>query len=209
MIYLTDKIEFPSVENASLEGLVALGGDLSVARLILAYESGIFPWFNDDRLLMWWSPDPRMVLFPESLKVSKSMKKVIANNRFEVTFNQDFNQVITACAAAKRKDQDGTWITPAMIESYVKLNALGKALSVEVWEEDKLVGGLYGVLTGQVFSGESMFAKVSNASKLAFIELVAMLEEIGVTLIDCQMYTDHLASLGAEEISREVFLSYL
>ncbi|MBA6151621.1 leucyl/phenylalanyl-tRNA--protein transferase [Gelidibacter maritimus] len=208
MILLTDKIEFPNPTNASPDGLLALGGDLSVERLLLAYKNGVFPWFNDDNdLILWWSPNPRFVLFPERLKISKSMAQTLRNNDFVVTVNKDFESVISECAEAKRKGQAGTWITNEMTKAYTKLHHLGYATSVEVWQEDSLVGGLYGVDLGNgVFCGESMFAKVSNASKVAFI---TFLQNTNYKLIDCQVYTKHLASLGAEEIGRDEFLEYL
>lgn len=207
MQYLTSKIEFPKVEEADEEGLLAIGGDLSVARLLLAYQSGIFPWFNSGDPVLWWSPDPRFVLFPEKLKVSKSMKQVLKKSDFTVTVNQDFMGVIKACSLAKREGQSGTWITDAMVQAYIKLHQLGYAKSVEVWQEEELVGGLYGLdLDNGVFCGESMFAKVSNASKVAFITFI---QNTNYKLIDCQVYTNHLESLGAEDISREDFLKYL
>lgn len=209
MFYLSDRLEFPDVDTASLEGVVAVGGDLTVERLLLAYQSGIFPWFENEDLLLWWSPDPRMVLFPEKLKVSKSTRQTIKSKRFKVTFNKAFKQVITECATIKRPGQEGTWITKGMVSSYTKLHELGKATSVEVWENDELVGGLYGVHINDIFCGESMFSKTSNASKVGFIYLVEKLKKQGITLIDCQVHTQHLESLGAEEIPREVFLSYL
>ncbi|MGO3238794.1 MAG: leucyl/phenylalanyl-tRNA--protein transferase [Psychroflexus halocasei] len=211
MHLLDNTLSFPHPEQTHETGILALGGDLSPERLILAYQNGIFPWYSDDEPLLWWSPDPRMVLFPDELKVSKSMRKLFRDQKFKVTFNQDFESVIRACAEIPRQGQDGTWITEEMIESYLKLHQLGYAQSVEVYENEKLVGGLYGIHLKEkaVFCGESMFTKVSNASKYGFISLVRKLQEEGVQLIDCQIYTAHLASLGAKEISREAFLSYL
>lgn len=208
MILLTDKIEFPDPTQADPDGLLAVGGDLSVKRLLLAYKSGVFPWFNDDNtFILWWSPNPRFVLFPERLKVSKSMTQVLRNKGFTVTINQDFESVILECSNAKRQGQAGTWITYEMIKAYTKLHYLGNATSVEVWQNEMLVGGLYGVDLGNgVFCGESMFAKVSNASKVAFITFI---QNTNYKLIDCQVYTNHLASLGAEEIERSEFLEYL
>lgn len=208
MVFLSEKIEFPEVSRASREGLLAIGGDLSVDRLILAYKKGIFPWFDsDDDLILWWSPNPRFVLFPERLKVSKSMTQVLRNNHFTVTVNKDFKSVITECSKAKRAGQPGTWITEDMLNAYNKLHHLGYATSVEVWQNDTLVGGLYGVDVGNgVFCGESMFAKESNASKVAFITFI---QKMNYKLIDCQVYTNHLESLGAEEIARDEFLKYL
>lgn len=211
MHLLDDTFSFPHPELTHETGILAIGGDLSPERLILAYQNGIFPWYSDDEPLLWWSPDPRMVLFPDELKVSKSMRKLFRDQKFKVTFNQDFESVIRACAEIPRQDQDGTWITEEMIQSYLKLHQLGYAQSVEVYENEKLVGGLYGIYLKEkaIFCGESMFTKVSNASKYGFISLIKKLKEEGVQLIDCQIYTAHLASLGAKEISREAFLSYL
>ena len=207
MEYLTENIIFPDVSEATLDGVLAIGGDLSVERLLLAYRSGIFPWFDDEEPIVWWSPDPRFVLFPEKLKVSKSMKQVLRNSNFEVTVNKDFRSVITECSNMKRDGQAGTWITEQMIKAYVKLHEQGYAKSVEVWQDNKLVAGLYGVdLDNGVFCGESMFTKVSNASKVAFITFI---QNTNYKLIDCQVYTNHLASLGAEDINRVEFLEYL
>jgi leucyl/phenylalanyl-tRNA--protein transferase len=176
---------------------------------LLAYNSGIFPWYEEGSPIIWWSPDPRMVLYPSELKISKSMRQVMAKQAFTVTYNTCFREVITQCAKAKRKDQDGTWITNNMIEAYCKLHKQGIATSVEVWEDKELVGGLYGIDLGTIFCGESMFAKVSNASKVGFITLVQYLQQKNYALIDCQVHTKHLQSLGAKEISREAFLSVL
>ncbi|WP_411893225.1 leucyl/phenylalanyl-tRNA--protein transferase [Winogradskyella sp. A2] len=207
MHFLNQKIEFPDVTEATAEGLLAVGGDLSSERLIHAYTNGVFPWYDADDPILWWSPDPRFVLFPEDLKVSKSMKQILRKKEFEVTFNKAFTEVINNCALAKREDQEGTWITDDMIDSYIKLHELGYAKSVEVWENMKLVGGLYGIdLNNGVFCGESMFAKVSNASKVAFITLV---QSNKYELIDCQLHTKHLESLGAKHISRSEFLKHL
>lgn len=209
MFFLDDKHYFPPVNTASPEGVVAVGGDLHPDRLILAYRSGIFPWFEDGQPILWWSPDPRMVLFPDELKVRKSMRQFMRNSGLKVTRDQAFEQVIRECALIDRPGQCGTWITNEMIRAYTDLHAKGIARSVEVWDGDTLVGGLYGIDLGNVFCGESMFAKKSNASKLAFISLVQELKEKNYELIDCQVYTDHLASLGAREIPREVFMSYI
>ena len=207
--YLTDALVFPPVDTANEEGLLAVGGDLSPDRLILAYRSGIFPWFNNDSLILWWSPDPRMVLYPQHIKISKSMKKVLRSNRFRLTKNTCFEEVLHNCSSIKREGQDGTWITEEMKRAYVELHKRGVAKSYEVWEDEKLVGGLYGVDLGHIFCGESMFSLTSNASKFAFIKMAQELYEKGYELIDCQVYNDHLASLGAEEISRKQFLTYL
>ena len=209
MILLGKEIIFPNVNTASQDGIVAIGGDLSTERLILAYKSGIFPWYNEGEPIIWYSPDPRMVLFPDKLKISKSMHQVLRKNDFEITFNQNFTEVISQCKTWERKDQAGTWITDEMKIAYMKLHELGIAKSVEVWQNNELVGGLYGIDLGHVFCGESMFSKVSNASKAAFIHLTRKLEEENYKLIDCQVYNDHLASLGAEEISRAKFIEIL
>jgi len=209
MILLGKEIIFPNVETASQQGIVAIGGDLSAARLILAYKSGIFPWYNEGEPIIWYSPDPRMVLFPDKLKISKSMYQVLRKNDFEITFNQNFTEVISQCKTWERKDQAGTWITDEMKIAYMKLHELGIAKSIEVWQNNELVGGLYGIDLGHVFCGESMFSKVSNASKAAFIHLTRKLKEENYKLIDCQVYNEHLASLGAEEIPRAKFIEIL
>ena len=207
MQLISHKIEFPDVNQSSSDGLLAYGGDLSVKRLILAYSSGIFPWFESDQPILWWSPDPRFVLFPEDLKISKSLKKTIENEAFKITTNTCFREVINSCSQTERKGQDGTWITQNMIEAYCKLHDLGYATSVEVWQEDKLVGGLYGVnINNHVFSGESMFSKVSNASKVGFALFV---EQSTYKLIDCQVYTKHLERFGAKYIPRSDFIKLL
>ena len=209
MVILSNEISFPKAELAESSGLLAVGGDLSLARLKLAYTSGIFPWYSEGEPILWYSPDPRMVLFPDELKISKSMRQIIRSNRFRVTFNQAFEEVIRNCKNIDRNQQGqaGTWITNEMEQAYILLHKDGWAKSVEVWEGDELVGGLYGVEVGSVFCGESMFSKVSNTSKLALIALVQ--NNKAYQLIDCQVYNDHLASLGAREIPREDFLHYL
>ena len=209
MYRLTDALLFPSPMQASAEGIVAVGGDLQPERVMLAYRKGIFPWFESDDFLLWWSPDPRMVLFPDRLKISKSMRTVLRKKQFEVTFNRAFDQVVEACAKVKRFGQNGTWITPGLMEVYSTLHTQGHAHSVEVWEEGSLVGGLYGIDLGTVFCGESMFSKSSNASKVALISLVKELKKNKYELIDCQVPTQHLASMGAEPISRTEFLTFL
>lgn len=216
MIFLSDKLWFPSVETASPEGVIAFGGDLSIERLLLAYKSGIFPWYNQDEPIIWYSPEQRMVLFPSELKVSKSTKQLLRKAIFTVTYNQNFKEVIKQCKIISRKGQAGTWITDEMEQAYLQLHKLGHATSVEVWLGHELVGGLYGVDLpkrqaglGGVFCGESMFSKVSNASKIAFISLVEKLKDEQYKIIDCQVYNDHLASLGAKEIPRAEFLKYL
>jgi leucyl/phenylalanyl-tRNA--protein transferase len=207
MYFLTQKIEFPDVSEASTEGLLAVGGDLSTERLLHAYANGIFPWFEDEEPILWWSPDPRFVIFPKALKVSKSMKQVLRKGEFKVTVNKDFESVIENCAVAKRHSQLGTWITDSMKTSYIKLFELGYAKSIEVWQNKELVGGLYGIdLGNKLFCGESMFAKVSNASKAGFITFI---QNSDYKLIDCQLHTNHLESLGGIHISRSEFQKYL
>jgi leucyl/phenylalanyl-tRNA--protein transferase len=205
---LGKELVFPPVEMSEPDGLLAVGGDLSVNRILLAYREGIFPWYQGDHIL-WWSPDPRFVLFPERLRVSKSMQQLIKKHFFQITFNKAFERVISACKTIDRKGQDSTWITPQMKEAYVELHRQGYAQSAEAWKEGELVGGLYGIRMGNVFCGESMFSKVSNASKFAFISLVQYLERDGLRMVDCQVYTSHLESLGAEMIPRHEFIRIL
>ncbi|KOY85272.1 leucyl/phenylalanyl-tRNA--protein transferase [bacterium 336/3] len=207
--FLGDELYFPPVTRASSEGVVAIGGDLSEERLLLAYQSGIFPWFSDGEPIIWWSPDPRFVLYPQNVKVSKSMQQLFRKNTFEVTFDKSFEQVILNCKKIKREGQNGTWITDDMVAAYCSLHQKGFAHSVEVWQSGVLVGGLYGLSLGDSFFGESMFAKVSNASKYGFIALVNALEKKGFNLVDCQVHTEHLESLGAEYIPRKKFLESL
>ena len=210
MYILSDKISFPPVTIASLEGIVAIGGDLSVERLLLAYKSGIFPWYNEGEDIHWYCPDPRFVLFPEDIKVSKSMKKYFNRDIFQITYNKAFDQVIHYCQDINRKAQDGTWITQEMKKAYLEFHSIGIATSVEVWDDkEQLVGGLYGVKIGKIFYGESMFSLVSNASKFAIISLCDKLKKENFKLIDCQVYTNHLASLGAQYISKEAFLQII
>jgi len=209
MFRLTKELYFPPVHSASTEGILAFGGDLSPERLLLAYKNGIFPWYNIDEPIIWWSPDPRMVLFLDELKVSKSMRIVLNRNLFKVTFNQDFKSVVRNCQQINRKGQDGTWISDEMLFAYEKLHLLGIAKSVEVWQNEQLVGGLYGIDLGHVFCGESMFSKVPNASKVAFISLVNHLKANQYQLLDCQVYNEHLASLGCREISRIDFIKII
>jgi leucyl/phenylalanyl-tRNA--protein transferase len=205
---LDHELWFPPVEEATKEGLLAIGGDLSADRLLLAYRSGIFPWFNEDEPPLWWCPDPRFVLFPDELYISKSMDQLHRKNKFRVTINQAFEEVIWQCAAT-RKNKEGTWITDEIIDAYNELHRLGYAVSVEAWINDQLVGGLYGIKMGKLFFGESMFNKVSNASKYAFISYVLQMQKEGIVLIDCQVYTPHLESMGARMIDRELFLNIL
>ncbi|OGS70920.1 MAG: leucyl/phenylalanyl-tRNA--protein transferase [Flavobacteria bacterium RIFCSPLOWO2_12_FULL_35_11] len=209
MYLLSKELLFPPVYLANKDGLLALGGDLSAERLLLAYKSGIFPWYSEGEPIIWYSPDPRMVLFPKNLNISKSMMQIIRKNQFRATFNQNFSEVISNCKNSYREGQGGTWITDVMEQAYNNLHKLGVAKSVEVWEGNELVGGLYGIDLRHAFCGESMFSKVSNASKFAFIYLVQKLEKEHYKLIDCQVYNAHLASLGANEISRSAFLTYL
>ena len=206
---LTDQLWFPPVDEAAPDGLLAIGGDLNTERLLLAYRSGIFPWFNEDEPPLWWSPDPRFVLFPQELYVSKSMQQLLKRRAFKMTVNKAFTEVILNCGRQKRKGQDGTWITAEIEEAYTALHRLGHAVSVEAWQGDELVGGLYGIRMGSFFFGESMFAKVSNASKYAFIAFIQQLQKEGVLLIDCQIYTEHLESLGAMMIERKEFIKLL
>ncbi len=211
MNYLSAKLWFPNPNEADEDGLLAIGGDLSTERLLLGYHSGIFPWFDDAQPIMWWSPDPRMVLFPSNFKVSKSLQKTIHRNKFRVTFNTCFSDIIKNCSSIKRDGQAGTWITDEMLESYSELHQQGHVLSVEVWKGNELVGGLYGIDLPEkkVFCGESMFATVSDASKVGFYHLIEKLKSDNYKLIDCQMYTPHLESLGADEIPRKEFLNFL
>lgn len=202
-------IAFPSVDESTDEGIVAVGGNLSPGVLLSAYRQGIFPWFNDGDEILWWSPDPRFVLFTDKLKISQSMRKEIKKKKYDVLFDQNFEEVIRACRNSVRRGQGGTWITEDMVSAYVELNKLGWTHSVEVRENGVLIAGLYGVSLGKVFFGESMFTKVSNGSKIAFILLTLFLRDKGFTLIDCQDHTNHLESLGAENISRKEFYRIL
>ena len=209
MYFLTKELYFPPVEEASFEGILAVGGDLSIERLLLAYRSGVFPWFSDDEPILWWSPSERMVVDPQNYKVSKSIRNILNRDLFKITMNKDFEAVIHNCQKIERKGQNDTWITDSIIESYTKLHHLGKAISFEVWQNDELVGGLYGVDLGHVFCGESMFSKVSNASKVAFVKLVEYLKKNKYVLLDCQLHNDYLEQLGAFEISRNAFMRIL
>ena len=205
---LSKELIFPPVELAEKDGLLAIGGDLSAERLVLAYQLGIFPWFEGE-LPLWYSPDPRFVLFPDELRISNSMKQVIKSGKFQFTTDTVFRDVIENCGMVKREGQGGTWITDEMIEAYVQLHEMGFAHSAEVWLEGKLVGGLYGIITGNVFCGESMFSTKSNASKFALLQFVPKLVEKEINIIDCQVYTEHLFSLGARMIPRKDYLSFL
>lgn len=211
MVYLKKNSPFPNVSLADEDGLLAIGGTLTSERLLLAYYSGIFPWFSEGQPILWWSPNPRMVLFLENFHTSKSLLQSIKNKNFKVTFNTSFSEVIVNCSQMQRKNQDGTWITNEMQKAYLELHRLGHAISVEVWQEELLVGGLYGVDLPEkkLFCGESMFSKVSDASKIALYFLVEKLKNENYRCIDCQVFTNHLASLGAEEIDRNAFLKIL
>ena len=206
MNWLTENIEFPPYELTTDDGIIALGGDLSEERLTYAYKNGIFPWFSEGEPIVWYCPYERMVLFPDEIKVSKSMRKVIKNNEFTITENKAFKEVIYNCKNISRSDGFGTWITDDMEQAYINLHKVGVAKSIEIWLNDELVGGLYGLEINTIFCGESMFSKVSNASKLAFIHLAKTKD---YKLIDCQIYNEHLESLGAREIDRNSFLKIL
>ena len=204
-IFILEKeFYFPPVNLSEPDGLLAMGGDLSPERLLLAYRNGIFPWYEGETIL-WWCPDPRFVLLPYEIRVSTSMKKLFNKTNFTFTINKSFEEVIHHCKKVKRKEQDGTWITDEVEKAYCKLYELGHAHSAEAWKDGKLVGGVYGIKMGKVFFGESMFSKESNASKFAFIKYVQQLKEEGIELIDCQVYTEHLESLGARMIARKEF----
>ena len=206
---LNDQPALPPPQRADPSGLLAVGGDLSTARLLAAYRNGIFPWYSKGEPILWWSPDPRCVLFPAELRISHSMRPVLNSGRFGVTFDKDFRAVIAHCAKVKRGKGEGTWITADMKDAYCGLHAAGHAHSVEVWDGNVLAGGLYGVCVGGVFSGESMFALKPNASKVALIKLVERLAAWDFALIDCQVHSEHLESLGAREIPRAEFLRIL
>jgi leucyl/phenylalanyl-tRNA--protein transferase len=203
---LSEELVFPNPNLAEEDGLLAIEGDLSTERLLLAYKNGIFPWFGDDSPILWYSPKIRFVLFPNEVKISKSMQQLMKSRKYKITINTAFEKVINACADVKRADQESTWITTEMKQSYIKLHQLGYVHSVETWENDQLIGGLYGVMINQVFCGESMFSYQSNASKMALIWLC---QNIELKLIDCQIHSNHLATLGARMIDRESFMSFL
>jgi leucyl/phenylalanyl-tRNA--protein transferase len=203
---LTDALVFPDPALAAADGLLAIGGDLRVERLILAYQNGIFPWFSEGDPICWYAPHQRCVIYPQKIRISKSMRKILQQEVFNLSANQAFETVIQQCAAIPRIGQEGTWITPGMQQAYISLHEKGLAQSVEAWQDDKLAGGLYGVKTGRVFCGESMFSRVSNASKAAMIYLC---KNMNFELIDCQLPTAHLMSLGAEMISRETYLKQI
>lgn len=210
---MVEFVSFPSVNNASAEGLLAMGGDLSIDTLVSAYSQGIFPWFNDDQPILWWSPDPRMVLFPSDVHVSRSLRKKIRQNAFEISCDKAFEEVIKACALRGQQNaavpKADTWITDSMASAYLDLHQQGYAHSIEVWQDNELVGGLYGVVLGKVFFGESMFSRATDASKVGFVALCKWLHQKQFSVIDCQIASDHLFSLGAIEISRQHFIEYL
>ncbi|MFZ5997142.1 MAG: leucyl/phenylalanyl-tRNA--protein transferase [Nitrospirota bacterium] len=206
---LSRELIFPPPELAEDDGLLAVGGDLSEDRLLLAYSMGIFPWYSEEYPILWWSPDPRLILLPEELKISRSLRQFINKDIYRVTMDTAFEEVIRNCASIKRKRSDGTWISGEMEAAYIRLHRSGYAHSVESWHEGSLVGGLYGISLGSAFFGESMFAKRSNASKVAFVKLVRRLVEWGFTMIDCQVTTKHLMSFGAKEVPRSEFMERL
>lgn len=211
MIYFIqqENSPFPNPDFAEEDGLLAAGGTLSVQRLVQAYTSGIFPWYSLEEIPFWFAPDPRFVLFPNKLRISKSMHQIIKQNIFRVSFNTCFEAVINNCAIADRKDDAGTWITPDFIDAYIAMHNAGYAHSVEVWKEKELVGGLYGVAIGKIFAGESMFSLQSNASKYALIALIEKLKALQFLVVDCQVHSAHLESMGAEEISRNAFMNII
>ena len=209
MYILSNDISFPPVESADEDGFLAIGGDLSTERLLEAYRNGIFPWYNEDDPICWWSPDPRCVLFPGQLHISKTMQQVIYKNKFSFSINNAFEEVMRGCQTIKRKGESGTWIQEEIIDAYCRLYELGYAFSGEAWHDGKLVGGMYGLKIGKIFFGESMFSSITNASKFAFIKFVRHLQSEDVKLIDCQMRTDHLVSLGATMIDRKEFIKVL
>lgn len=202
-------IAFPPASLAPGHGLLAVGGDLSVERLLLAYRMGIFPWYSENEPILWWSPDPRLLLYPEELHVSRSLRKTLRQGVFRTTMDRAFDEVIRACARTPRRSQPGTWITPEMIEAYGALHRAGYAHSLEAWTGDRLAGGIYGVSLGRCFFGESMFSRVSNASKVALVTLVEHLRRQGFAFLDCQVRTGHLVRMGAREVPRSLFLSQL
>lgn len=206
---LSKSLVFPPADYAEADGLLAVGGDLSPERILLAYRQGIFPWYSENLPILWWTPDPRLVLFPGELKISRSLLRVLRKRVFHATLNRAFREVMLRCASVPRKQNEGTWIVPEMVEAYCRLHRLGYAHSVEVWYEDNLVGGLYGIAMGGVFFGESMFFSRSDASKVALVHLVCILRQWGFELIDCQVTTAHLMSMGAREIPRSEFLTHL
>jgi len=206
---LSKRLDFPPAWLARSDGLLCIGGDLSAERLILAYENGIFPWFSKDEPILWWSPDPRLILFPKNIRISKSLNKKIKKNIYCVTMDKAFEKTIRSCAKPRKNSHEGTWLVDEMVDSYIKLHTLGYAHSIETWRNDKLVGGLYGVCLGKSFFGESMFSFESDASKIALVALSIHLEKQDFDLIDCQVTTNHLLSMGAIEIPRNAFLDLI
>ncbi|OGQ93567.1 MAG: leucyl/phenylalanyl-tRNA--protein transferase [Desulfobacula sp. RIFOXYA12_FULL_46_16] len=206
---LSERLDFPPAWLARSDGLLCIGGDLSAQRILLAYEKGIFPWFSENEPILWWSPDPRLVLFPENIKVSRSLKKSIKKNTFHLTMDHSFEETILSCAKPRRKEYAGTWLVEEMIEAYIQLHKLGYAHSIETWKDDRLVGGLYGICLGGIFFGESMFSFEDDASKTALTALARHLEQHRFDLIDCQVTTNHLLSMGATEISRNTYLDII
>jgi leucyl/phenylalanyl-tRNA---protein transferase len=206
---LSEKLDFPPAHFARSDGLLCVGGDLSSKRLILAYENGIFPWYSENEPLLWWSPDPRLVLFPDNIHISQSLKKKIKKSPFDIKIDNSFEQTIRSCALVRKKKNEDTWILPEMVDSYIKLHKLGYAHSIEAWKDNKLVGGLYGVCIGGSFFGESMFSFVSDASKTALVALARLLKKNSFDLIDCQVTTQHLLDMGAAEIPRSEFLDII
>jgi leucyl/phenylalanyl-tRNA--protein transferase len=206
---LSDNIGFPPPHLATKDGLLAVGGDLSKERLILAYRMGIFPWFSDGDPILWWSPDPRLVLYPSEIKISRTLQKIIKKNVFSVTMDTAFDEVINQCAQIRLQQNQGTWIVKDMIDAYCKLHSAGFAHSMEIWQQKELAGGIYGVSLGKCFFGESMFSRVSNASNVALVKLAKYLSELSFDLIDCQVPTEHLIRFGAREIPRKLFLNQL
>lgn len=209
VFHLSDKFIFPPAELAGKEGLLAVGGDLTQQRLLLAYQMGIFPWFSDGDPILWWSPDPRLVLYPSEIKVSRSLQKLIRKRAFQITMDTAFERVVRECVSVRIENDEGTWITDEMIEAYCRLHASGYAHSVEVWSEGRIAGGLYGVSLGRCFFGESMFTRIANGSKIALVMLTRYLYELSFMMIDCQVTTDHLIRFGAREIPRQEFLKQL
>lgn len=209
MYIIGEALYFPLGNQANSDGIIAIGGDLSIDRLLLAYKNGIFPWYNDDEPIIWWCPEERMVVDIMHYKIPRSIQKILNKNTFTITYNTCFETVMRNCQQIVRKDQDGTWIQNSMISAYTALNRINKAWSVEVWLDNELVGGIYGVKLHKVFCGESMFSKVPNASKIAFVALIQKLKSLHFLWLDCQIYNDHLAMLGAYEIPRASFLDIL
>ena len=209
MYFLSKELYFPPVTDASVEGILAVGGDLSVERLIFAYKIGIFPWFDDSDPILWWAPPKRMVVIPAAYKISKSTRNLLNQNKFQITVNKCFKSVVLHCQNIKRKGQQGTWISDDIVKQYCKLHQMGIAKSVEVWQNNELVGGLYGIDLGNIFCGESMFSMVSNASKIAFVSLIKHLKNANYDLLDCQIHNHYLEQLGAFEMERSAFMEIL